>query len=125
MIEKRHGKIVMCSSEAARAGSIGEAVYSACKGAVVSFMKALAKERGRYNINVNCVSPGFIDTPLIEEIESKFPSGNKKREDAIRQSPLRRTGKPEEVAHAYLFLASDNSSFITGQVLSVNGGAYL
>jgi len=122
MVESKYGKIVMCSSDAARGGNPGESVYSASKGGVISLTKTLAREMGRHNITVNCVAPGITDTPLAEEMSAKLPAAEKIREAVIRQTPLKRTAKPEEVAYAYLFFASDDSSFITGQVLSVNGG---
>ncbi len=122
MVERRYGKVVMCSSDAARGGNPGESVYSACKGGVISLAKTLAREMGRYNITVNCVAPGITDTPLAEEMAAKLPAAEKIREAVRKQTPLGRTAKPEEVAYAYLFFASDESSFITGQVLSVNGG---
>jgi len=122
MIERKYGKIVTCSSDAGRSGNPGESIYSACKGGVIAFTKTLAREMGRNNITVNCVSPGITDTPLAEEMAAKHPAGEKIREAVIKSTPLRRTAKPEEIAYAYLYFASDESSFVTGQVLSVNGG---
>jgi 2-hydroxycyclohexanecarboxyl-CoA dehydrogenase len=125
MMKRKYGKIVTCSSVTAQSGNTGEAVYAACKGAVISFSKSLAGELGKHNITVNCVAPGLIETPLVDEVLAKLADPNKGREDYISKSPLGRTGKPEDVAAAYLFLASDESSFITGQVLAVNGGIYM
>ena len=122
MIERKYGKIVTCSSDSGRAGNPGEAVYSACKGGVIAFSKTLAREVARNNITVNCVSPGITDTPLSEEMSAKLPAAEKIREAVIKATPLRRTGKPEDIANAYLYFASDESSFVTGQVLSVSGG---
>ena len=122
MIERTYGKIVTCSSDAGRSGNPGESIYSACKGGVIAFTKTLAREMGRNNITVNCVSPGITDTPLAEEMAAKHPAGEKIRESVIRATPLRRTAQPEEIAYAYLYFASDESSFVTGQVLSVSGG---
>lgn len=122
MMEQKYGKIVMCSSDAARGGNPGEAIYSACKGGVISLTKTLAREMGRFGITINCVAPGITDTPLAEEMAAKLPAADKIREAVRRQTPLGRTAKPEEVAYAYLFFASDESSFVTGQVLSINGG---
>ena len=122
MVEKKYGKVVMCSSDAGRGGNPGEAVYSACKGGVIALTKTLAREMGRYNININCVAPGITETPLAAEMSAKLPAAEKIKEAVVRATPLGRTGKPEEVAYAYLFFASDESSHITGQVLSVNGG---
>jgi 2-hydroxycyclohexanecarboxyl-CoA dehydrogenase len=122
MIENKYGKIVMCASDAGRAGNPGESIYSACKGGVIALTKTLAREMGRANVTVNCVSPGITDTPLAEEMSAKLPAAEKIREAVIKSTPLRRTAKPEEIAEAYLFFASDQSRFITGRVLSVNGG---
>jgi 2-hydroxycyclohexanecarboxyl-CoA dehydrogenase len=116
MIEQKSGKIVIVSSDAGRVGSLGETVYSAAKGGAMAFAKGLAREMARFNINVNVVCPGPTDTPLLAAVPEKH------REAFIRATPMRRLGKPKEVADAVLFFASDRSSFITGQVLSVNGG---
>jgi 2-hydroxycyclohexanecarboxyl-CoA dehydrogenase len=116
MIEKQAGKIIVVASDAGRVGSLGETVYSAAKGGAIAFTKGLAREMARFNINVNSVCPGPTDTPLLAAVPDKF------KEAFIRATPMRRLGKPEEVADAVLFFASDRSNFITGQVLSVNGG---
>jgi 2-hydroxycyclohexanecarboxyl-CoA dehydrogenase len=116
MIERSRGKIVHVSSDAARAGSGGEAVYSGTKGAVVSFTKAIARETARYGLNVNCVCPGPTDTPLLASIPEK------QRAALLRAIPFRRFGKPSEVADAVLFFASSKADYLTGQVLSVSGG---
>jgi len=116
MIEQESGKIIVVASDAGRVGSSGETVYSAAKGGAIAFTKGLAREVARYNINVNSVCPGPTDTPLLA-------AGPEARQEAlIRATPMRRLGKPREVADAVLFFASDRSDFITGQVLSVNGG---
>ena len=116
MIARNRGKIVHVASDAARAGSGGEAVYSGTKGAVVSFTKALARETARYTINVNCVCPGPTDTPLLASIPEK------QREALMRAIPFRRFAQPAEVANAILFFASNKADYLTGQVLSVSGG---
>lgn len=116
MIARAAGKIVNVSSDAGRAGSSGEAVYAGTKGAVISFTKSLARETARYKLNVNCVCPGPTDTPLLASIPEK------QREALMRAIPFRRFAKPSEVADAILFFASDRSSYLTGQVLSVSGG---
>ena len=119
MIERRYGKIVCIGSDAARAGSSGEAVYSGAKGAVIAFSKTLARELARYKINVNVVSPGPSSTPLLEEIGQ----GNPKLVEALKRAiPWGRLGEPDDLAHAVAFLASDEAEFITGQTLSVSGG---
>ena len=116
MIEQKSGKIIMVSSDAGRVGSLGETVYSGAKGGVIAFAKSLAREMARFNINVNSICPGPTDTPLLAAVPEKH------REAFIRVTPLRRLGKPEEIADAILFFASNRSDFITGQVLSVSGG---
>jgi 2-hydroxycyclohexanecarboxyl-CoA dehydrogenase len=116
MIEQNSGKIVVVASDAGRVGSLGETVYSAAKGGAMAFAKGLAREMARFNINVNVVCPGPTDTPLLAAVPEKH------REAFIRATPMRRLATPEEVADAVLFFASARSNFITGQVLSVNGG---
>lgn len=119
MIENGYGKVINISSDAARVGSSGEAVYSAAKGGVISFTKTLAREMARHKINVNCVAPGPADTPLFQEI-GKYNEGiTKALERAI---PFRRLAKPIEIAYAVSFFASEEADYITGQTLSVNGG---
>ncbi len=120
MIQRRSGNIVNVGSDSARIGFASQVVYSACKGAIISATKSLARELARYNIRVNCVSPGTIITPLIEEEKSRDPNYADK---FVRPNPMRRLGKPEEVAAAVLFLASSESSYITGGTISVSGGA--
>ena len=110
------GKIVTVASDAGRVGSLGETVYSGAKGGAIAFTKALAREMARYNITVNCVCPGPTDTPLMAAVPEKH------REAFIRATPMRRLAKPSEIADAVLFFASDRSSFVTAQVLSVCGG---
>jgi len=119
MKEQGGGRIVTVASDAGRVGSSGEVVYSGAKGAVIAFTKGLAREVARYGINVNCVAPGLVDTPLLAGIAE----GNAKLIEAIVHSiPLRRTGVPEEIAAAICFFASPDAAYITGQTLSVNGG---
>jgi 2-hydroxycyclohexanecarboxyl-CoA dehydrogenase len=121
MIAAGRGRIVSISSDAARVGSTGEAVYSACKGGVVSFSKSLARELARHNITVNVVCPGPTNTPLMAEITSGEQGA--KIIDAMRRAkPFRRLAEPEEIAGAVAFFASADADFITGQVLSVSGG---
>ena len=120
MIERGGGgRLVLVASDAGRVGSSGEAVYSGAKGGVIAFSKALAREVARHGIRVNCVAPGLTDTALLRGIEA----ANEKLVQAIvRTIPLGRVGRPEEVAQAIAFLASDDAAYITGQTLSVNGG---
>jgi len=116
MMERGSGKIVNIASDAGRVGSLGETIYSGAKGGLIAFTKSLARETARYNINVNCVCPGPTETPLLFAVPEKHLEAFKK---AI---PFRRFGKPSEVADAVVFFASNRSSYITGQVLSVSGG---
>ncbi|MBI5968053.1 MAG: glucose 1-dehydrogenase [Deltaproteobacteria bacterium] len=121
MMERKYGKIVNISSDAGRVGSSGEAVYSACKGGIIAFTKTMAREMARYQINVNCVCPGPTETPLLAEI-TRGETGAKIIEAMVKAVPFRRLGKPEDIAGAVAFLASDEASFVTGQTLSVSGG---
>ncbi len=116
MIERNAGKIVTVASDAGRVGSLGETVYSGAKGGVIAFTKGLAREMARYNITVNCVCPGPTDTPLMAAVPDKI------KEAFSRVTPMHRLAKPSEIADAILFFASNQSDFVTGQVLSVSGG---
>lgn len=116
------GAIVNVASDAGRVGSPGEAVYSAAKGGVIAFTKAIAREVAQHGIRVNCVCPGPTETPFLAENFGTAEGANVL--DAIRRGiPFRRLGKPEEIAAAIRFLAGEDASYITGQVVSVNGGA--
>jgi 2-hydroxycyclohexanecarboxyl-CoA dehydrogenase len=121
MMERRYGKIINISSDAGRVGSTGEAVYSACKGGMIAFTKTMAREMARYQINVNCICPGATDTPLLAEITGG-EAGAKIIDAMVKAVPFRRLARPEDIAGAVAFLASDEASFITGQTLSVSGG---
>ena len=119
MSDQQYGKIINISSASGQAGNIGQVNYAASKGGVIAITKTLAKELARYNINVNAVAPGFIRTPMTQTVPEKVVNY------LIGQIPLKRMGEPLEIANAVAFLASDNSAYITGQVLSVNGGMYV
>jgi 3-oxoacyl-[acyl-carrier protein] reductase len=116
MIPQRKGKIINISSVSGILGTSGQTNYAAAKGGVISFTKSLARELGPFNIHVNAVAPGLIES----EIVSKMPK--EKVEAIIKSSSLGRIGKPEEVAKAVLFLASEHSNYITGQTIIVDGG---
>lgn len=116
MMRQRTGKIVNMSSVMGIVGNVGQANYSASKGGVIAFTKSVAKELGSRGINVNAVAPGFIQTAMTEEMPEDARKGI---EDRI---PLRRLGTPEDIAEVVLFLCSDASSYITGQVIAVDGG---
>jgi 2-hydroxycyclohexanecarboxyl-CoA dehydrogenase len=120
MIAAKEGKIVNVSSDAGRVGSMGETVYSATKGGIISFTKSLARELARYKINVNCVAPGPTDTPLLRNQTNPFAA--RVVEGLAAAIPFRRLAEPKEIAEGINFFLSPKSAFVTGQVLSVNGG---
>jgi 2-hydroxycyclohexanecarboxyl-CoA dehydrogenase len=120
MIRQEYGKIVSIASDAGRVGSSGEAVYSAAKGGIIAFTKTIAREVARHHINVNCICPGPSDTPLFQR---EFVATNPKLAEGLKRViPWGRLGRPEDVAPAVVFLASDDAGYITGQTLSVSGG---
>lgn len=117
MITREYGKIINMASDAAKVGEPRQAVYAGAKGAIVSFTKSIAKEIGRYGINVNAVCPSMTKTDAVKEMIS--PELEKK---VVKAYPMRRLGNPKDIANMVVFLASDRSSWITGQAISVNGG---
>jgi 2-hydroxycyclohexanecarboxyl-CoA dehydrogenase len=130
MIERKYGKIISIGSDAGRMGEYREAVYAACKGGVMAMSKSLAREVGRYGINVNVVCPG-VTVPENPDYAGDFSMWKgpmaqvftpEAQEKAAKAYPLRRLGKPEDIANVVVFLASDAASFITGQTISVSGG---
>jgi 2-hydroxycyclohexanecarboxyl-CoA dehydrogenase len=123
MQERRRGRIVNVASEAGRVGSHGSAAYSAAKGGVIGFTKAVAREAARYGVTANAVAPGPIETPLLMAApEALGELGQKIVETMVGSTALRRIGKPDEVAATIAFLASDDASYVTGQALGVSGG---
>jgi 2-hydroxycyclohexanecarboxyl-CoA dehydrogenase len=122
MQEAGYGRIVSISSEAGRVGSKGSAVYSAAKGAVIAFMKVIARENGRYRITANSIAPGPIETPLLMGAKEFGEIGEKILETMRNGTQLRRLGQPDEVAAAVAFLAAEEASYVTGETLGVSGG---
>ena len=122
MVERKAGSIVNIASDAGRGGSMGESIYAGCKAGVIAFSKTLAREHARDNIRVNVVAPGITQTALYDDIVTT-DFGEKVMTAIEKSVPLgRRAGRPEEISPAVVFLASDAAGYITGQVLSVNGG---
>jgi len=119
MMSQRYGRIINLSSVAAEFGNQGQVNYAASKGGIQGLTRCLATEIGRRNITVNAVAPGFIETDMTEAVRSVAESELKK------QIPVRRLGKPEDIANAVAFLASEEASYITGHVLVVDGGLTL
>jgi len=120
LVKAGRGRVISIASDAGRVGSSGEAVYSACKGGIVSFMKTLARENARAGITCNSVCPGPTDTPLIREITA---GGDEKLIEGLKRSiPLGRLAQPEDYPGVILFLLSDEASYVTGQTISISGG---
>jgi 3-oxoacyl-[acyl-carrier protein] reductase len=116
MVKQRAGKIVNISSTVGLTGNVGQANYAASKAAIIGFTKSCAKEVASRGINVNAICPGFIQTPMTQRLPERV------RQDYLSKIPLARFGKPIDIANAVLFLVSDAASFITGQVVIVDGG---
>jgi 2-hydroxycyclohexanecarboxyl-CoA dehydrogenase len=121
MVARKAGSVVSISSDAGRVGSMGEAVYAGTKAAIIAFSRTLAREHARDNIRFNVVCPGPTQTPLVEEMQQQ-EFGSRVLGRVEQYVPLRRLGKPEDIAPMVVFFASDAAGFITGQVISVSGG---
>ena len=119
MLKNKSGKIVNITSVVGHTGNIGQANYTASKAGIVAMSKSLAIEYARKNININCISPGFIKTTMTEKIDEKF------KEVIISKIPSARLGDPDDIANAVLFLTSNQSDYINGETLHVNGGMYM
>ena len=122
MISRGSGRVVNISSDAARVGSSGESVYSACKGGIIAFSKTVAREVARKGITVNVVCPGPTDTPILRGFLGEGEAGKKVYDALVRAIPMKRVGQPDDIPGIVAFLASDEAAFITGQVISVSGG---
>ena len=119
MLKKRWGRIINITSTSASTGNRGQANYAAAKSGVEAFSRSLAKEVGSRGITVNSVAPGYIETDMTEQIN------NKMKEEILKQIPLSRFGRAEEVAQLIEFLITDEASYITGQTIHINGGHYM
>ena len=119
MLKNKSGKIINITSVVGHTGNVGQANYTASKAGIVAMSKSLAIEYAKKNINVNCISPGFISTAMTDQIDEKF------KETIIAKIPSNRLGKPGDIANAVNFLSSDQSDYINGETLHVNGGMYL
>ena len=119
MLKNKSGKIVNITSVVGHTGNLGQANYTASKAGIVAMSKSLAIEYAKKNININCISPGFIKTAMTDKIDDKF------KEVIISKIPSARLGEPEDIANAVLFLSSDHSNYINGETLHVNGGMYM
>ena len=119
MLKNKSGKIINITSVVGHTGNAGQANYTASKAGIVAMSKSLAIEYAKKNINVNCISPGFISTAMTDQIDEKH------KEAIIAKIPSNRLGKPEDIANAVTFLSSNQSDYINGETLHVNGGMYL
>jgi len=119
MLKNKSGKIVNITSVVGHTGNLGQANYTASKAGIVAMSKSLAIEYAKKNINVNCISPGFIKTAMTDKINDKF------KEVIVSKIPSARLGEPDDIANAVLFLSSDQSDYINGETIHVNGGMYM
>ena len=119
MLKNKSGKIVNITSVVGHTGNVGQANYTASKAGIVAMSKSFAIEYAKKNININCISPGFIKTNMTDKLDEKF------KQVIISKIPSARLGEPKDVANAVVFLCSDQSSYINGETLHVNGGMYM
>ena len=119
MLKNKFGKIINITSVVGHTGNLGQSNYTASKAGIIAMSKSLAIEYAKKNININCISPGFIKTAMTEKIDEKF------KEIIVSKIPSARLGEPEDVANAVIFLASNQSDYINGETLHVNGGMYM
>ena len=119
MLKNKSGKIVNITSVVGHTGNLGQANYTASKAGIIAMSKSLAIEYAKKNININCISPGFIKTAMTDKIDEKF------KEVIVSKIPSARLGEPDDIANAVLFLSSDQSSYINGETIHVNGGMYM
>jgi len=119
MLKNKKGKIVNITSVVGHTGNIGQANYTASKAGLIAMSKSLSLEYAKKNININCISPGFIKTAMTDKIDEKF------KEIIVSKIPSARLGEPDDIANAVLFLASNESDYINGETLHVNGGLYM
>ena len=119
MLKNKSGKIVNITSVVGHTGNVGQANYTASKAGIIAMSKSLAIEYAKKNININCISPGFIKTAMTDKIDDKF------KETIISKIPSARLGEPDDIANAVVFLSSNQSSYINGETLHVNGGMYM
>ena len=119
MLKNKSGKIVNITSVVGHTGNLGQTNYTASKAGIIAMSKSLSIEYAKKNINVNCISPGFIKTAMTDKIDEKF------KDQIVSKIPSGRLGEPEDIANAVLFLVSDQSNYINGETLHVNGGMYM
>ena len=119
MLKNKKGKIINITSVVGHTGNLGQANYTASKAGIIAMSKSLAIEYAKKNVNINCISPGFIKTAMTDKIDEKF------KDMIISKIPSGRLGEPEDIANAVLFLASNLSDYINGETLHVNGGMYM
>jgi len=119
MLKNKSGKIINITSVVGHTGNLGQSNYTASKAGIVAMSKSLAIEYAKKNININCISPGFIKTAMTEKIDEKF------KDIIVSKIPSGRLGEPEDIANTVIFLASDQSNYINGETIHVNGGMYM